>query len=335
MSFNKFLAETILPHADIYEEIGKKRGVNLVITGDHLSYGYDARFLSPDAKATVVQHSHNPANMLELLLIGNILTKGPKVFEAGQLDMEMLIHTDLNVLSESYRQPFETCIIQLPESFCKNRVVNVECVDYKMQPGQLEPDFCVIHHDKSLDTYVFAMFYENGLSIKSGFSPKPDVELESLFIDSRTTWEDSLHINDAEWKLFEDLFRASLNYFLMLDQLGMKKLGPTNPKHHARLREQVAKNNAHSDKNRRLLKQIPIRYVLDQQVKLRRMARIANNCDSLETNNKVSPHHRRGHYRNQKCGVGFRQTKRIWIPPIFVNAELFLGKMSDTKVTYN
>lgn len=334
MSFNKFMSEMILPHLDVYEEIGQKRGITLCVQGDDLSYGYDARHLSPDARQTILKHVGNPANMLELLLIGNIVAQGPKVFEVGQLDMEMLIHTDLNVLSECYRQPFDTCVMQLPQSFCKNRIVKaVATTDYKTD--QLEPDFCVLHHDKALDTYIFAMFYNNGLSIKSGFSPKPDCELEELFIDSRTMWEGSLEINQEEWKLFEDLFRASLNYFLLLDQLGMSKLGPANQKHYDRLKEQVAKNNEYSPKNRRLLKQIPIRYQLDQRVKLRQMARLENDTARFESRSKMTPHHRRGHWRHQKHGPGFTQTKRMWIAPIFVNAELFLGKMSDAKVVYS
>lgn len=61
------------------------------------------------------------------------------------------------------------------------------------------------------------------------------------------------------------------------------------------------------------------------------------NIDVSEAGNseiKMSPHWRRGHWRTQHFGVGREKLKLIFIAPVFINPGLFKGDMSNTGANY-
>lgn len=48
----------------------------------------------------------------------------------------------------------------------------------------------------------------------------------------------------------------------------------------------------------------------------------------------TSPHWRRGHFRSQPHGPGNTLRKRVFIEPVMVNAEYFLGGTQHTNTSY-
>ncbi len=108
-----------------------------------------------------------------------------------------------------------------------------------------------------------------------------------------------------------------------MDEVGIKNLGVKNEKHRQKL---LARGQS--------VKLIPKYYTLNQEVKL---FNVVNNHSQLAdgfSGRIMPPHHRKGHYRRQRYGVGNNLTKRIRILPVFVNSHLFLGDMLDAKTTY-
>jgi hypothetical protein len=135
------------------------------------------------------------------------------------------------------------------------------------------------------------------------------------------------------------VLRACLNYCLLLDEIGVKCVGPQNPAHYDRLSRHV-KVQAKNQNAERLQSALyeynsyPIKYELAQEVKLYKSVSSTKEL-SESTGRQVGPHHRRGHYAMQPHGPKSSLRKRIRRPPIFVNADKFFGEMKDTTVRYS
>lgn len=53
-----------------------------------------------------------------------------------------------------------------------------------------------------------------------------------------------------------------------------------------------------------------------------RIGKIVDSSDTiLNSRDPVRPHLRRGHIRNQRFGEGYKESRQIFIQPVFVNAD--------------
>jgi hypothetical protein len=338
MSFNNYLNRWLKKGSRALEEIARAGAIRLILKENSLSYQWDTSNLSEPSSALVSLARNQVSNMLEMYLLGKIVTEGPKVFEVDQVAMEMLIETDVNVEMRDYAQPFDTVIVQLPEKFSKGKVIKLlqagEVLGGERLPDTTKPSFCIIHHEREIGTIVFALFFDTGISIKTGFTVRPETTIEDVLGQPYgRPFKDSMETSKEETKLLEDMTRACLNYCLLVDEVGARRLGYDNESHANRLRER-ARRGVRKEENERELRQLPVRYELDQRVELYRTVGDVSQLPQ-STGRRNCPHHRRGHYRMVPCGVGRTERRRRRIPPVFVNADLFLGNVKNTKVTYH
>lgn len=80
-----------------------------------------------------------------------------------------------------------------------------------------------------------------------------------------------------------------------------------NPK---RLKDPTSKNGVRQIRNRDY-----------QYVTTIKVGKITETMGDGEGRGPVRPHLRRGHLRNQRFGEGLKETRQIFIPPVFVNAD--------------
>jgi hypothetical protein len=337
MSFTNYMNTWARQGLPYIEEIGLKKAIRLKITDAALAYEWSVSKLSPVTAEMLAKMGDQTSNTLEMFLLGEVVANGPKVFEVDQLDMEMLIHTDVNIQMLDYVQPFETVIIQLPEDFRRNRRIELlqggNLLHGHQLPEKTEPDFCILHHNKDLYTIVFALVFDTGISIKTGFTLSSDRIIEdTLKMPRGKAFNDSMDTSEGENILVEELMRACLNYCLLVDEVGVKRVGYGNESYANRLQKRI-RRNVNRQANQRELRLLPVKYTLNQEVKLYRTVSSPGDLPA-ESGQRVSPHHRRGHYRMQPHGPQSSLRKRIRIPPVFVNATLFLGSMKEAKVTY-
>lgn len=320
--------------------------LELISELDSIKFKVNLINFSQDTRLIVEQLLTNNqiANYIELYVLGCTLCNGPKIFRPRQFDLEMCEHIDINVPYNEYVQPFQTVIIELPDDYIKTKQTHDPA--YDQNNSVHEPLFVILHKEPEILFSIIA--FSSYVSIKSSFVFKNNKTIEEYFIkfqdqDERNKqnfeFEGSLETTMEEWKIIEDINRACINYCLLLDEIGIKKIGPQNGSEYERLQRYVkvankTKNLDRINKARSNLQNHPTIYALNQEVKLVRSVKKIDETGRIETGRIISPHHRRGHYRTQHYGIGNSKVKRIRILPVFVNAHLFTDTLDKTKVIY-
>lgn len=264
-------------------------------------------------------------DILDLLMLSRVLGHGPKVFRPTALQLRYLEQMDINVSVSDFHMPFSEIVIELPSDYTETKVVENPFKDGSLAKAgpTHRPAFSVMLFDKDNGFYCHSLTMSNGSGLKGWWYPQPDWTLEEWL----KVAEDSIkHTTEEELRLETDVRRAILNYCLLLDEVGIKQDGPHNPNEYNQLVKWCGKKfNEHTIKNR-LRKQLhPMIYSLNKEVKLHVVVKSHGDLPSEETGVKMPPHHRRGHYRMQRYGVGLSEKKRIRVPPVFVNSHMLTG----------
>jgi hypothetical protein len=262
---------------------------------------------------------------VECYMMSDLLGNGPKVFRPTAYQMFMLERMQLNIEVKDFNTPFRSMVIELPEEYAKAK-----------QAGENPPNMVQFLFDKDTSTFMSSVILdEEGdlRGLKSWWRGDPEQMVEDWF-DYRYT-EDTrvsdLPTTEKEYAMDHVIRRAVVNYCLLLDEVGTKKVGPASPNAYAQLVKWVAKNNNHTAKNRLNLTAQPIIYDLDKPVVLQRTIRDESALPASPSGKITDPHSRRGHYRMQPYGPRNALRKRIRIPPTFVNRHLLLGDDPPTQ----
>ena len=302
MNFNTIYHE---PHVQVYQELGMKNAIQLG-KGPHL-FVINRKNLSYQANLLLDFALVNDTRILNVFIKSKMFVH-PKVFKPSQMDFELLEQMTLNIEFQDYAQPFETMTIELPDNYVKNKKIdlyNGENVDW--------PKLVTIHKDEQ--GFVSLSTRDSGNSIISASLFQPEGIIEHN-LEGATQNESSVQreIVPREIEIEKQILRASLNFCLLVDEVGAKKIGPHNQKHYDKL-----KIRGQSVQN------IPIYFELNQHAPLFKVVNSVNELGE-PTGRHVCPHHRRGHYRMQPykdC------RKRIRIPAVFVNGHYFLGNNTN------
>jgi hypothetical protein len=299
--------------------------------------------------AKMLLHSslNQQANALETYITSKVLSEGPKVFRPTQIDFELLEEMRVSLEFEDYVQPFPTMVIELPDSYIKNkRVVCPQAgkiINYAAPAPELHnPMFVVVRHEPKWKVILIQIVFDSEVSIKTLMLPKEHTIIEEYIkgISASEEYAGSLYTTPEEWDVATDVMRAALNYCLLVDEVGAKKQGPDNVSNYNRFERYVkvaqkTKDKARIEKAAAELLREPVLYTLKQEVKLYRVVSNPSELPVESTGRVVSPHHRRGFYKMQPHGPGNSLRKRIRIPPVFVNKHLYLGEMKDASATYH
>lgn len=297
--------------------------------------------LSFNALQLLAKGFENPMNAAEMYTIIQVVKSGPKIFCPTQTQFSILEQMELNIPIEEYNQPFPTLILELPKEYRKTKKIELS-LENKVKVNSLkniEPLMVIVHFDQEYRLMIFLVLFDNFTSTKTSFVFKEGEAIENLIMGATTKMRTS-GFDDQEISLQLEMIRSAMNYSLLLDEVGVKKIGPENDHYYNKLisyRDKANKKN-NTDQVRALSKQIkahPIMYSLNQDVVLYKTVNHHSELPGNNTGRTMPPHHRRGFYKLQPHGPGNSLRKRIRIPAVFVNKYLFLGDMKDSITTYH
>ena len=241
---------------------------------------------------------------------------------------------DINLNGEDYHQPYPTCCL-------KNNV------QYVFDEIVFSLNEMHIHHDTDKSVVVFSGIVDFPEYINA--PPPPGVEYPVLFIrgilplQKNVTIQQSInnwnlqrrseiknkdqyykdHRNQEDFEKMEMFFlKLSMNAMIMLTMFGFDKI--------------KTKYNRSKTKKQNNKEEI-IKYQLNQKILL--FDRETPNTNETSENpektiKSISCHWRRGHYRNQVCGERNSQRKIIFIKPVLVKKDLYVGENFDANATY-
>jgi hypothetical protein len=252
-----------------------------------------------------------PTDLIDFYVTSQIVGEGPKVFQLDREYFEELEGIDLNISLEDYKQPLPTVIFELPKGYYKQkRVICPQSGEIRYglcYPEMHEPLLVIVHKREDVNLIHVLICFDSMQSIKLclyGADTVDDCLLKSFRADHLN--EDSLAISHAERDAAIDLTRAALNACLLMDEVGIQKIGPMNPSYYARLARW--KRGDVEDQ----LRWHPMIYDLRSRPKL-----------SVHTltrgGNVIKAHRRRGFYKMQHHGPGNTLRKRIRIKSVLVN----------------
>lgn len=328
MNFNAYVKSfgvSTLPYIELGIDDRMKLFVdhNQMIT---LSIDAPAGTFSPETVALIRRlDCASSMSKLELFMMAQMLGKGPKVFAPTAEQMFALERMALNLPIEDFHLPFDTTIIQLPAEYMKARTA---LSLPKMEPSG-QPMFSVLHACKNKALMVHSVLYQS-CSIKSWWRPAPEQDVEA-WVSTKLGKITDDHLQGMRSSADELttvclILRASLNYCLLLDEVGIKRDGPESVNEYNQLVKWCAKSNKHTPTNKKNLIACPIKYSLKTKpTPLIRVVGSESELPNEQPGRSLAPHSRRGYYRFQRFGPGRTEKKRIRIPACIVNAHKLTG----------
>ncbi len=286
----------------------------------------------------------------EIYLTVCLARDGICVFQPTQFQLEMMEEMTLNIEAQDYVQPFPTLIIELPEQYHKKKLTHLP-QEGQMNLGHVmgsdhEPLFVIINHAKFPEhdavSIICATVFSSGYSIKTTIALKNTDILEEK-AEITQLREDGVETTQEEFDIHNQCIRAALNYCLLVDEIGAKKIGPSNPSYYNRLLKYKSKALKENDRTKLAninndLRRCPLIYTIDQEVNLCKVvsspSELPNDTDSNGYKRSISPHRRRGYYRQQPYGPNNSLRYRLRIPATIVHREQFVGQMIDARSIY-
>lgn len=311
---------------DYYLTIARRKAIELVRSESNAAI-FDIHNSRLEGTGICLNGSLN-TQMVATFAIGESLIEGVKILDLEGVDFDSLEDIEINVSVEDYTQPFPTVVIKIPESYAK-RFKNLE-----------EPQFVILHHDSKLNVIITTVILKRvetllkvyGLVLLNDF---PTVEKAMSHVVGEEMFRDSDDIGKLEKHDYRSLIRACLNLCLLVDEFGLKRVGPENPgfvNQLTRIRDRVKEPERRRKAQEQINKE-PIIYSFAREVKLSppvpRIKGEGSNDKLL-----IDPHWRRAHFRMQPCGPGRTERKRIRIERMFIGKKRFGGDASETSTTY-
>lgn len=286
-------------------------------------HSYDLPGLCPNARAVLLWlRDHGVSGFVSAYVNARMLDEGVKVYRPSARECEALEHIDLRIPCESYQQPFATFALEFPEDYSRNRVA--PGVTMENSPTAIRPLAVVGHLDPVRRCLLLQTVGQNGLALTTILSLPQGVELEQRLDVLRGVRHDNAPLTEEETELRTRTVRIFANACLLLVDFGCKRVNPPSSRSQRR-----AERNGGVDPRGVAV------YGFDQHVRLFAEAREPTEAPG-GGGWTVGPHWRRGHRRRER---GYREIeargetpRRIFIPPVLVNAHLLVGPKANTRV---
>ena len=324
-------------------EFVTKLNMTPVYSGES-NFGFDVHYhRTPETqKLQKVLDTLNLSAVLDLYCRAKVSMEGLKIFRPQADNLEALEQMEIRVKLDEYQQPFPSLVIEFPENYTNKKIVKNPLPGLREDSGIIaeethSPSFVIVHRDPGTKAILLCLYYNSTDVYTTVIYQNIDIE-DSLDRNFKgESYDGSLQSLEEEKKVSKDLFRTALNCILVMEEMGIKKLGPDNPAYYAKLERRIKKSHPkHDEANRQELFAHPIIYSFDQNIKLYNVEREHIYAPSDQHSGRtVKSHWRRGCWVNQPYGPKQSLRKRIRRPPVLVNQKYFHGKVSDTTVTYN
>lgn len=310
--FNQWVAEVLLTgfaEPDLYEP-----RVTWIPAGE----GFVAGFLLPG------RINKTQAFAANAWRCAGLVRQGVRVYAPTRHESEALAEAEVNIPCSDYRQPFETMVVVLPDGFLPNPV-----------SADVGRAFALLGRCATIDGRImFSMgVLSDGpyrLSCDYFWATDQSVAIE----DHCFLRAPSDNYAQGERDVLADCRRLFVNANLLLTQYGAKRLGAADPVAEAALlRELREGNRAARRKAERSLKEMPVVYGIEQDVRVYETE--GSPAAAGEAGGwHVRPHWRRGHWAMVACGAGRKERRRVFRPAVMVHADRFGGAPSDTRAVY-
>jgi hypothetical protein len=244
-------------------------------------------------------------------VMSKCLSGGPKLLCPTVEQCESLKKVDINIAFKDYQQPFPTFMVEFPEDFRRDLSDDYGC----------ECPFAVIayHNANMIMTVALRRSQVNVSRVMSGKWTTIEEGLRNRIIDDDEQADD---VNQAE-----AVQRIAINFGLLLMYYGVKETGYANPDHDNLARLAKKKNKDKAERAQRLLAgEIQcIEFAQEVVAHITRQSR-----DYVPGSGTKCVHWRRGHFRNQPYGAGRTNKRIVFIKPILINSDRFVGDVADT-----
>jgi hypothetical protein len=246
----------------------------------------------------------------EMLAVAHFYTRGTHVIQIDQRTTDAFANMDLPIYPAEYHQPYMCVGVQTPADFV--------LLLWAPAPCQIVTLVVLLPAGEGND--VFLMPVRSGDTMDQALS-------DLLGTDSRATTTSLRSL------------RVAMNVAMYATVHGLTPVVDNMPYRERLLRRLdkavKAGNTALQQANQKELLLSPQRFKFDQQVPLFRTTHSTDAGSTDAAGRTMPPHWRRGHWRRQHYGTGRSQVKLIPIPAVLVNADLLLGDVSLSSVTYS
>jgi hypothetical protein len=227
---------------------------------------------------------------------------GPKVFVPTREQQEALAQIDVRLRAEEYSQPFPAIL------------VNVDCPPFNAA--------LVCHRSPTIT--VAMLTHDNKNDTTTVVSPNQETIDHGLrkFDEDCRTYAAQAHRTA----------RIAINGCLALANYE-HRLSHLFPYEHATDAGLAREKTPRGERARARLEISPSLVSFASEVRLHAAER-ARTGTSEPTGAELRSHWRRGHWRVQRYGIGFRESKRILIKPVLVRADKFTGDVANTVTVY-
>jgi hypothetical protein len=266
---------------------------------------------------------HDPLKLFNLYCMSKALAGGPKLLRLTGDQCRALEHVNVNVAFNDYQQPFPAVFVEMAFDFRQ---------EVARHFGHPCPRYVLCFHDNRTKCVLL-----------TSFDVSPGVHVHT-FLAPRAVYrhlEDAMMVGETgtDIDVTRLCVRIAMNACLMLTHLGVRQHGVAN--------RSAVKKLVKASKHKRQKKAafakgklagVPTIIGFSQNIKFsfeeaKSPLSSGDGADSTETGSK-RPHWRRGFFRNQQIGVGRKESKLVFIAPVFVNKHFFAGDERDTHVTY-
>ncbi len=271
--------------------------------------------------------------------IGHLYRDGFKVLRPTIEQCESMEEIDLPIQVGDIKAPFPTFAVDLPQEYRDSITHRFGACPNAMMfhQGQLTSGKTYIlvggpySHPEALkaaenigSAEYFYLMHDNGLEVEK--------KLKRYIDDDRNEISREELAKDSGYLINEVLTRLVINLALVATHFGVTRPQPSNPKHVDRLRRRCQE----SESARIELKSTAKYFELDQKTVIREIRPHA--APQGGSHASPRPHWRRGHWRAKqgygKARAAGESVPLVFIRPIQVRAEAFLGELSQTTAEY-
>jgi hypothetical protein len=284
------------------------------------------------ARSILASKSPHTAEVLDrFFTASNLLAKGQKTLRLSHEWCVKFENASAGVTFETYRQPYETMAVELPNEYAKAR---------EESHSTTTPRHIVVHNNLNERILIIQVVFQDFvIHLRCVYRDNERIEefLERTG-ELQEVWHADLSGLTVNHSHIVGYYRIALNAMLAMtngisyhsaatsraDQISRNKL------------KRVASSKDRSESRNAALRAatFPEYFHFDQNINAFSANNEVSGGPHTQTGTPKKSHWRRGYWRKQAIGEGWSQHRLIFIPPVFINAKHFHGDLEDTSTTY-
>lgn len=304
----------------LYPKEGREIGVKFALPSYDARIPYD-EYTELRKRLVFLRDAKLHTEAIWTWTVTRLLASGPKLFRPTLEQCMAMAEVEIDIPTNEYRQAYPVVIYQYPDEFA-------EYMKEKLGVQRF-PKMAVAHHSVEYKFIQVSSMFEDSGSITAMIPERPGESIEQILTRRADDHRDD---NEPEFMLGETLQRIALNFSLMMTHFSVKHK-PLNPDEWRKHQGMIRKPKTKATGEKLALADVQI-IEFEQHVEMYEERVERTRSESEATGRHVKPHWRKGHWRMQAHGPQLTLRKRMFIKPLMVRKELFVGEYSDTTTVY-